>query len=117
MRIADVKINEMGRMLADIRLDIHFIKENQKKLYEFITNPDKLDAEKYLRKIFCLTKKGEMKVTYEDAVDFEKRSKTYAKVLLHRRECPLWNKCFCLDCFGGGLTQFTRDLSDEMRQK
>lgn len=52
-------------------------------------------------------------VTKEDAMEFEVESRTYAHVLEHRRKCKKWAKEFCLDCFGGGLTQFTKDLEME----
>lgn len=42
---------------------------------------------------------------------------TYRKVLQHRKNCELWGKGFCLDCFGGGLTQFTMDLDKERARK
>ena len=53
------------------------------------------------------------KVTIEDAVEFKQLSKTYSKVLAHRKKCKKWGKEFCIECFGGGLTQFTRDLEKE----
>lgn len=59
------------------------------------------------------TKMKTKKVTLEDAMDFQQESKTYSDVLKHRRNCKLWTKGFCLDCFGGGLTQFTIDLDIE----
>lgn len=49
----------------------------------------------------------------EDAEEFAKQSKIYRKVLEHRRTCPKWGKGFCLECFGGGLTNFTRMLEEE----
>lgn len=42
---------------------------------------------------------------------------TYKKVLEHRGNCPKWGKEFCLDCFGGGLTKFTENLRQELKQK
>ena len=50
------KINYIGRELADIKLDIEFIKRDQKRILEFITNPDKLNAERYIKKVFTLDK-------------------------------------------------------------
>lgn len=41
-------------------------------------------------------------------------SKTYLDVLNHRRKCNKWGKSFCLSCFGGGLTQFIKDLRNEI---
>jgi hypothetical protein len=53
-------------------------------------------------------------VTYqEDCEDFMRESKTYRKVLEHRRKCDKWGKGFCLECFGGGLTKFTKELAKE----
>jgi hypothetical protein len=50
--------------------------------------------------------------------DFREWSESYKKVLLHRRRCKKWRKGFCLDCFGGGLSKFTRDfLNDEKLKK
>lgn len=40
-------------------------------------------------------------------------TKAYKKVLQHRKTCKLWGKGFCLDCFGGGLTAFLKELEDE----
>jgi len=45
--------------------------------------------------------------------DFFDNSKTYQTILEHRRNCDKWMKEFCLDCFGGGLTQFISKLDDE----
>ncbi len=53
------------------------------------------------------------KVYIEDAEDLMRESKTYRKILEHRRTYPSWTKDFCLDCFGGGLTQFTRGFKEE----
>lgn len=48
------------------------------------------------------------------------RTRTYQKVLLHRETCSTWNNNFvqskleiCMDCFGGGLNQFLKDLEKE----
>jgi len=38
--------------------------------------------------------------------------KFYTDVLKHRRTCKKWGKEFCLQCFGGGLTQFFNWLHD-----
>ena len=57
------------------------------------------------------------KVTLEDAMNFYNVSETYARVLKHRRKCSKWTKEFCFDCFGGGLTQFTKDLEMEKQKK
>jgi len=56
------------------------------------------------------------KVTIEDAQAFELISRTYKKVLVHRRNCDKWGTSFCLDCFGGGLTQFAKDLQSKRKQ-
>jgi len=37
----------------------------------------------------------------DEAFDIE-----YKKVLEHRKKCWKWGKSFCLECFGGGLTNF-----------
>ena len=54
-----------------------------------------------------------MKVYQEDCEDFMKESKTYKTILEHRMNCKKWGKKFCLDCFGGGLTRFTKELDRE----
>jgi hypothetical protein len=46
--------------------------------------------------------------------ELEKSRKTYWKVLLHRISCPKWEKEFCVDCFGGGLTEFVDNLVNEL---
>lgn len=51
------KINHIGRMLADIQLDINFIKRNIKKIDTYLTNPDKLDFERYWKKINTQSKR------------------------------------------------------------
>ncbi len=45
------------------------------------------------------------------------KSDTYRKVLKHRMKCKKWGKEFCLECFGGGLTKFTKDLEGEYETK
>jgi len=57
------------------------------------------------------------KVYIEDAEDLIRESKTYRKILEHRRKCSKWGKKFCLECFGGGLTLFTKNLMDEVKPK
>jgi len=43
-------------------------------------------------------------------------TKAYQKVMQHRNHCVRWRDgILCLDCFGGGLTRFTRDLLDELK--
>lgn len=42
-------------------------------------------------------------------------NKTYRKILEHRKNCPKWTKEFCLDCFGGGLTRFLKDVTEELK--
>ena len=58
-----------------------------------------------------------LKVFIEDAEDFMRESQVYRKVLEHRRTCEKWGKCFCLECFGGGLTLFTKNLQKESLAK
>lgn len=42
----------------------------------------------------------------------------YKEVLEHRNYCSRYRSGrLCLDCFGGGLTKFTRDLLSEMKKK
>lgn len=42
----------------------------------------------------------------------------YKKVLAHRNYCSKWRSGgLCLDCFGGGLAKFTKDLLNEMKKK
>jgi hypothetical protein len=55
----------------------------------------------------------EKKVYIEDAEEFAKKSETYRLVLEHRQKCKNWGKKFCIECFGGGLTLFTKNLLDE----
>ncbi len=45
--------------------------------------------------------------------DFMIESKTYRDILEHRSTCKKWGKEFCLDCFGEGLTRFTKRLDTE----
>ncbi len=45
-----------------------------------------------------------------EANDFLRDSLTYRKILEHRRKCKKWGKDFCLECFGGGLTNFLDKL-------
>ncbi len=45
------------------------------------------------------------------------KNETYRKILEHRRNCPKWTKEFCLDCFGGGLTIFLKDMKTEYQKK
>jgi len=49
--------------------------------------------------------------------ELAKSGKTYRKVLLHRISCPKWEKKFCLDCFGGGLTEFVNNLIIELEEE
>jgi hypothetical protein len=53
------------------------------------------------------------KIYIEDAEDLMRESKTYRKILEHRKNCPKWTKDFCLDCFGGGLTLFIKQFKEE----
>lgn len=49
-----------------------------------------------------------------------RESKTYLKVLDHRKNCYNWPKFmndkggFCLECFGGGLTKYAENLINEL---
>ena len=54
-----------------------------------------------------------MKVYIEDAEELMRESETYRKILNHRNNCNNWGKDFCLECFGGGLTQFIKSISEE----
>ena len=47
-----------------------------------------------------------------DRIDLTE-TKAYKEVLAHRKNCKKWGKDFCLDCFGGGLTQFVEKITDE----
>ncbi len=40
---------------------------------------------------------------------------TYRKILAHRNNCPKWTKEFCIDCFGGGLSKFLKNVSKEKK--
>lgn len=40
-------------------------------------------------------------------------TKAYKKVIEHRKQCPLWHKGFCLECFGHGLSVFGENILDE----
>jgi len=40
------KINMIGQILADIQLDVKFLRREQAQLRSFITNPDRVEAEK-----------------------------------------------------------------------
>ena len=53
------------------------------------------------------------KVYIEDAEELMRISRTYRSILDHRDKCPKWGKEFCLECFGGGLTTFMRDVGKE----
>lgn len=46
-----------------------------------------------------------------------RETETSKKILEHRNNCKKWNKKFCLDCFGGGLTQFAKNIDEELRKK
>jgi hypothetical protein len=52
-------------------------------------------------------------VFIEDAEEFMQKSKAYRHVLAHRRKCKKWGKLYCRECFGGGLTKFSRALAEE----
>jgi len=50
--------------------------------------------------------------------EFSYWSDTYRKVIDHRGNCQKWKtQRFCLDCFGGGLTKFTKDYFKELKGK
>ena len=40
-------------------------------------------------------------------------SNTYQKILSHRIICPKWGKEFCIDCFGGGLMKYSKELFED----
>lgn len=40
------KINKIGQLLADIQLDVKFLRMEQKQLRNFITNPNRVEAER-----------------------------------------------------------------------
>ena len=43
-------------------------------------------------------------------------TKVYQKVMNHRNHCIHWRDgTLCLECFGGGLTRFVRNLLDELK--
>ena len=60
---------------------------------------------------------GENKVYVEEAIQFAEESEVYRKVIEHRKKCKKWGKEFCLECFGGGLTNFTKKLNEELNKK
>jgi hypothetical protein len=43
-----------------------------------------------------------------------KDSRTYRRILKHRETCSKWGKSFCLECFGGGITNYTETLLREI---
>lgn len=42
-----------------------------------------------------------------------RNSKTYKKVIEHRKKCKKWGKEFCIECFGLGLGRFVDELVTE----
>ena len=60
------------------------------------------------------TKFNERSWLLDKIKDLQRTSKTYRKILDHRKTCNKWGKSFCLDCFGGGLTKYTDNLIDEV---
>ena len=46
-----------------------------------------------------------------------KEMKAYRQVIEHRKKCAKWGKLFCLDCFGGGLTLYTKKILKEFKRK
>lgn len=57
------------------------------------------------------------KIYIEDAEDLMRESKTYRDVLKHRNTCKKWGNEFCLKCFGGGLTNFLKQIKIEFYEK
>jgi hypothetical protein len=53
----------------------------------------------------------------EDLEEFSKQSETYKKVLSHRKNCDKWGKEFCLYCFDGGLTNFSKHIEKEILKR
>lgn len=53
----------------------------------------------------------------EELFNWVKKSKTYKKVLDHRRKCKKWGKEFCVKCFGGGLIKFIKNLDKEWENR
>jgi len=47
----------------------------------------------------------------------EKDIDAYKIVLEHRGRCSKWGKEFCLECFGGGLTQYKSDILKQLKNK
>jgi hypothetical protein len=45
-----------------------------------------------------------------DAHELTLGTKADRDVMNHRCNCPKWGKEFCLDCFGGGLHKWLRNL-------
>jgi len=56
-----------------------------------------------------MTEERSLKEAVEDCENFSVTNKAYRDVLKHRKTCPKWAKEFCLECFGGGLTRFTKE--------
>lgn len=55
--------------------------------------------------------------TPQEASKLVSPSDAYKTVKKHRLTCPKWEKEFCLDCFGGGLTRFLEKLLIEKQNK
>lgn len=49
--------------------------------------------------------------------DLTRLSPTYLAIINHRHKCPKWAREFCLDCFGGGITQVYENLLSEFKQR
>ena len=45
------KLNMIGKLLADIQMDIKFLRQEQKLLREYITNPDRVKAERTIKEL------------------------------------------------------------------
>lgn len=92
-------------------------KQSEQLIKTMIKNEQNPKLSKYQKQMVKEMNQQKLKKTnqvyIEDCEEFMKESKTYAMVLEHRIKCPKWGKDFCLDCFGGGLTLFSKNLIKE----
>jgi len=75
----------------------------------FVTAEDQERADKYIESELRASAAGLLNAL----ADSTHTSKTYEKVVEHRGKCPKWGNEFCMECFGGGLGKFVKDLCDE----